>query len=318
MDAGRQAILFLNRRGASRLLVCVQCGGVPQCPRCSVHMTYHAANGRLMCHYCGHSEPAPEACPDCGGPLKPVGFGTQRVEEQLRALLPGRKILRMDADTVSAVHSHEQLLERFERERIPVLVGTQMVAKGLNFPNVTLVGVLDADMSLYVESFRAAETTFSMLTQVVGRSGRGSAQGRAIIQTMTPEHPVIQLAARQDYDRFYAMEVALRQLRGCPPFRSVMVFHFSGLFEERVADGARLFRAMLVEQLQRPGAPAMTVLGPAPAPVARVNNRFRYRLTISCDNTRPVRRLLAALLRQFAADGRARGVTAYVDTNPYD
>lgn len=318
VEDGHQAILFLNRRGASRLLVCVQCGDVAQCPRCSVHMTYHAANHRLMCHYCGHSEPVPEACPKCGGPLKLVGFGTQRVEEQLRELLPGREILRMDADTVSAVHSHEQLLERFEKERIPVLVGTQMVAKGLNFPNVTLVGVLDADMSLYTESFRAAETTFSMLTQVVGRSGRGSEEGTAMIQTMTPDNPVIRLAARQDYDRFYGMESALRQLRGCPPFRSLAAIHFSGLLEERVAAGARRFRELLVAQLTRPGAPAMTVLGPAPATVARVNNRFRYRLTLSFRNSRQIRRMIAELLRTFAADGRARGVTAFVDTNPYD
>ncbi len=319
VQAGRQAILFLNRRGASRYLMCVQCGEVPQCPRCSVHLTYHAANRRLMCHYCGHSEPLPRACPACGGPLKPMGVGTQRVEEQLHTLLPDSEILRMDADTVSAVHSHRQLLERFEKEKIPVLVGTQMVTKGLNFDNVTLVGVLDADMSLYSDGYRAAETTFSVITQVVGRAGRGSARGRAVIQTMTPENAVITLAARQDYDGFYQMEIGLRQLRACPPFRDLVVVTFSGCLEDRVVAGARRFRQALSEALAAAGYTRRdaALLGPAPASVAKVNNRYRYRLTLCCANSRPLRQLVAGQLRQFAKDSRSRGVTAFADVNPY-
>lgn len=170
MEAGEQSILFLNRRGASRMVTCGECGEVPTCPRCSVHLTYHSANGRLMCHYCGHSEPLPDACPSCGGALNFLGYGTQKVEEELHAAFPGREILRMDTDTVSATQSHEKLLSRFEKERIPVLVGTQMVAKGLDFENVTLVGVISADLSLYVDDYRAGERTFSLLTQVVGLS----------------------------------------------------------------------------------------------------------------------------------------------------
>ncbi len=315
---GRQTILFLNRRGASRFVVCVDCGEVPQCPRCSVHLTYHAANGRLMCHYCGYSEPMAEACPACGGHLKQVGAGTQRVVEELRQLFPGTEVLRMDADAVSALHPHEALLERFEKEKIPILVGTQMVAKGLNFENVTLVGVLDADISLYAEDYRAAETTFSLLTQVVGRAGRGGAGGVALIQTMTPENRVIQLAAAQDYDSFYSMEIGMRRLRGSPPFRDLTVVTFTGPFEDRVAAGARLFREALLRTL--PACPGLTVnvLGPAPAAVVKVNNRYRYRLTLCCPGSRALRELVSYLLREFAKDKRNRGVTAFADCNPYD
>jgi primosomal protein N' (replication factor Y) len=272
-----------------------------------------------MCHYCGHSQPLPDRCPQCGGPLKQVGVGTQKVQEELATLFPGRAVLRMDADTISATNSHEKVLSKFEKEKIPMLIGTQMVTKGLNFDNVTLVGVLDADMSLYVDSYRASETTFSMITQVVGRAGRGQSEGRALIQTMTPENTVMTLAARQDYDSFYDMEIQLRQLRNCPPFADLITVTFTGLFENQVIEGAVRFRDTLGQQLQRacPQEP-VTVLGPAPAAVTKVNNTYRYRLTISCHNTKPLRTLLAALLKDFAKDKRSKGVTAFADCNPYD
>ena len=190
LERGEQSILFLNRRGSSRMLLCGECGHVPECPRCSAPLTYHSANGRLMCHHCGHSQRSFEACPACGGIMKRVGAGTQKVEEELATLFPGVKLLRMDADTTA--EGHEKLLRRFEKERIPILLGTQMVAKGLDFENVTLVGVLAADLSLYLENYRAAERTFSLLTQVVGRAGRGGKSGRAVIQTYTPGNDVIQ------------------------------------------------------------------------------------------------------------------------------
>ena len=202
-QAGKQTILLLNRRGNSRALVCIDCRQTPECPRCSVHLTYHSANSRLMCHYCGFSMAAPARCPACGGPLKAIGTGTQKVQQELTALFPDMETSRMDADTVSAVNTHEKILEHFQKENVPVLLGTQMVAKGLNLPNVTLVGVLDGDLSLYSGGFRAGETTFNMLTQVVGRAGRGDSAGRAVIQTLQPEHQVIGLAAKQDYDGFY-------------------------------------------------------------------------------------------------------------------
>ena len=215
--ADKQSILFLNRRGNSRALVCVECRQAPECPRCSARLTYHSANGRLMCHYCGYSQPAARRC-SCGGALKPIGTGTQKAQQELQTLLPDMEVARMDADTVTATNTHEQILQKFQENRTPVLLGTQMVAKGLNLPEVTLVGVLDADLSLYSESFRAAETTFNMLTQVVGRAGRGETAGQAVVQTLVPEHPVLNLAAQQDYDSFYELEIRLRQSLGNPPF----------------------------------------------------------------------------------------------------
>lgn len=318
--AGHQTILFLNRRGSSRLLVCVDCGHVPECPRCSVSLTYHGANRRLMCHYCNYSEPLPARCPVCGGPLKQVGAGTQRVQEDLKRLWPEVRTLRMDADTISAAHPHEQILRQFQQEKIPVLIGTQMVAKGLNFENVTLVGVLDADQSLYVSHFRAAETTFSMLAQVIGRAGRGQTEGLAVIQTMTPEHPVIQLAAAQDYAAFYEMEIQLRQLRHCPPFADEIMITFHGASEEAVIESAVRFRTRLERQLQTKvyAQQQVQVLGPAPAPVVKVNNRYRHRLTLNCKNTRPLRELLAYLIREFTRDRKNRGVSAYADVNAYE
>ncbi|MEA4965697.1 MAG: primosomal protein N' [Oscillospiraceae bacterium] len=314
-NEGRQAILFLNRRGTSRMMVCVDCGDVPQCPNCSVNLTYHRANGRLMCHYCGHSQPVPQNCPQCGGHLKTVGFGTQRVQAELEALLPGKEILRMDADTVTATNSHEAILTRFREENLPVLVGTQMVTKGLNFPNVNLVGVLDADAALYMENFRAAETAFSIITQVVGRSGRGTEDGRALIQTMTPENPVLQLAARQDYDGFYALELPLRQLRGCPPFADLITLTFSGPFECKAEEASERFRGMLEAALPKTTL-QMRILGPAPAPVARVCGRYRYRLTLSLQATREARGLVAYLLREFSKE--KSGVGVFADLNSYE
>ena len=213
IDRGEQAILFLNRRGASRIAACGECGETPACPRCSVRLTYHSANRRLMCHYCGWSQPLPERCPSCGGLLNFVGAGTQKVEEELRALFPGTRVMRMDADTVSAAHSHQAMLDQFRRERIPILLGTQMVAKGLDFENVTLVGAVSADQLLYTGSICASERAFSLLTQVVGRAGRGEKAGRAVVQTFTPDSDVVRFAAAQDYDSFYAQEAAIRQAR---------------------------------------------------------------------------------------------------------
>ena len=310
---GRQSILFLNRRGAGRCMVCVECGETPQCPRCSVSLTYHKANHRLMCHYCGHSQPVQERCTQCGGPMKIVGTGTQKVEQELQERFPGVPALRMDADTITASNSHEAILERFRTEKIPILIGTQMVTKGLNFENVTLVGVIDADMSLYVNHFRASETTFSMLTQVIGRSGRGAYQGRAMIQTMTPEHSVIRLAACQDYDRFFEQEITLRQLHGFPPFADLFTVEFIGLFDSATLSAAYDFRCMLEQ-----AGPELQILGPSPAPVAKVNNRYRYRLTVRCGNSRPVRLLLSQQLQLFSKDKKHKGITAIADINSYE
>ena len=248
-EAGKQTVLLLNRRGNSRCLVCVDCRKTPECPRCSQRLTYHSANHRLMCHYCGFSQPAPERCPSCGGPLKTLGTGTQKVQQELEALFPDLESIRMDADTVSAVNTHEKILDRFQREKIPILLGTQMVAKGLNLPDVTLVGVLDADLSLYTGGYRAGETTFNMLTQVVGRAGRGDAPGRAILQTLVPEHQVIGLAARQDYDGFYDLEIQLRRVQSAPPFGDIAGVIFTGQEERAVLRGAVKLRDSLLDCL---------------------------------------------------------------------
>ena len=322
MDARRaekQTILFLNRRGNSRALVCVECRQAPECPRCNARLTYHSANERLMCHYCGYSQPASRRC-SCGGALKSIGTGTQKAQQELLELFPDMPVSRMDTDTVTATNTHEQILREFEQNKIPVLLGTQMVAKGLNLTNVTLVGVLDADLSLYSSSFRAAETTFNMLTQVVGRAGRGQAGGQALIQTLVPEHPVINLAAKQDYDGFYEMEIGLRRALGNPPFGDLAEVTFTGQDEVQVLRAGAKFRDSLLSCLALPEYQQehCTVLGPAPCVVPKINYNFRYALTLRCRMTKRLRQLLAHLLRQFAQDGINRGVSAFVDVNGYD
>ena len=319
-DAGQQTILFLNRRGNSRALVCIDCREAPECPRCTARLTYHSANERVMCHYCGFSHPAPTRCPKCGGPLKRMGTGTQKVQQEIQGIFSDIAVDRMDADTVSATNTHEKILDHFKNEHVPVLIGTQMVAKGLNLPDVTLVGVLDADLSLYTDSFRAAETTFNMLTQVVGRAGRGDTTGRAMIQTMVPEHKVITLAANQDYDGFYELEIGLRRVQHCPPFGDLATVTFTGQEEGRVLHGAVKFRDSLSACLRSKeyAGEICTVLGPAPCAVAKINYNFRYRLSLRCRMTRPLRLLLAHLLRQFSQDKENRGVSAFIDVNGFD
>ena len=319
-DDGKQTILLLNRRGNSRALVCVDCRETPECPRCDLRMTYHSANNRLMCHYCGFSQPSPERCPSCGGPMKSIGTGTQKIQSELEFLFPDWESLRMDTDTVNAVNTHEKILDQFQKENIPVLIGTQMVAKGLNLPEVTLVGVLDADLSLYTGGYRAGETTFNMLTQVVGRAGRGETAGRAVIQSLVPEHQIIRLAAKQDYDGFYDLEINLRRVQNAPPFGDIAVITVTGREETAVLRGAAKFRDSLQACLKQPGYSRenCTVLGPAPCAVAKINYNFRYQLTLRCRMTKNLRLLLAHLLREFSKDKANRNVNAFIDVNGYD
>ncbi len=318
LTAGEQTILFLNRRGANRMVSCGECGEVPLCPRCSVHLTYHSANGRLMCHHCGHSQRLPDACPVCGGGFQFIGVGTQKLQGELEELFPGTEIIRMDADTVSAAQSHEKLLGRFQEKRVPILLGTQMVAKGLDFENVTLVGVIAADLSLYVDDFRAAERTFSLLTQVIGRAGRGARTGRAVIQTYTPDHEVIRFAAAQDYDSFYDQEIGLRRLCHYPPYCDVIVLTTSGVDESAVLRTCMRLRAGLEAALGDQPEQSLQILGPAPAAVAKVNNRYRYRLTVLGQNTKPLRRLISQLLHAVHQDKNSRGVSVFADPDPLD
>lgn len=320
IDRGEQAILFVNRRGSSNLVQCGECGQSPCCPRCSVHLTYHKANGRLMCHHCGYSHPLPPSCPECGGLFSFSGIGTQKVEEELHRLFPHIQVLRMDTDTVSGAQGHSKLLAQFRDERIPVLVGTQMVAKGLDFENVTLVGAVAADQTLYVEDYRGGERTFSLLTQVVGRAGRGAKTGRAIIQTFTPEHEVIRCASIQDYDGFYEQEIRMRQLRDYPPFGEFFVLHVTGEEEHEVLEVCMRLRRILEQILAQPAyaSSPCRLLGPAPAHIVKVNHRYRYQITLQTQNSRLIRQLVAHVVRQAQADKANRRVCIYADQNTQD
>ena len=316
IDRGEQSILFINRRGANRLISCGECGFVYKCPRCSVSLTYHSSNNRLLCHYCGYSQRPDEACPDCGGGLKYIGVGTQMVETELKDLFPGIEVLRMDADTVAPAGSHERLLERFRTEKIPVMVGTQMVTKGLNFENVTLVGVISADQSLYAGDYRAGERTFSLITQVVGRSGRGQKPGRAVIQTFTPDNETIVQAAAQDYPAFYRSEIEIRKLQHTPPFSELLSVTASGMNEEHVYRACRQIQQRL-EGLVSPSGSA-EVLGPAPLAVVKVNNRYRYRVMIYGQPGSGLRGIVAGVVMEFCRDKAFADVAIYADNDPND
>ena len=316
IESGEQSILFINRRGANKLVSCGECGFVYRCPKCSVSLTYHSARRRLMCHYCGYSRRVDGVCPDCGGDLKYVGSGTQHVEEELRGCFPDTEILRMDTDTVTPLGSHEKLLERFRSENVPIMVGTQMVTKGLNFENVTLVGVICADQSLYSGDYRAGERTFSLITQVVGRSGRGEKAGRAVIQTFTPDNQTIRQAAVQDYEDFYASEIELRALQNAPPIVERYTVTASGQSEEQVEWTSRyLFDLMSLAAVEIPGT---TVLGPAPLSVFKVNDRFRYRVNVTGKNGTAIRKAIAAAIIECSGDKRFRGVSIFADHDPQD
>ena len=316
LAAGEQSIFFLNRRGTAGLIHCRECGYTYSCPNCSVSLTWHADRNRLVCHYCGHTERPGESCPDCGG--KPVFEqpGTQKLQQELECLYPGVQVLRLDADTVSAAGSHEAILSRFRREKIPILIGTQMVTKGLNFPNVTLVGILSADQALYGGNFRSAERCFSQLTQVIGRSGRGEKPGRAMIQTFSPSNSVILQASVQDYDSFYESELRMRRLQYSPPFADVVSITASGLLEEDVLRCCSGIRALALDELRH--RQDFRVLGPAPLPVVKVSGRFRYRVNLCCRCDREVREFLSALLIMTGGDKEFKGVSVYADVNPME
>ncbi len=316
IERGEQSILFLNRRGAHKLVSCGECGYTYKCPRCSIALTYHSATGRLMCHYCGFSRRLDAACPDCGGQFCFIGAGTQLVEEELHELFGEIPIMRMDTDTVTPAGSHERLLERFREENIPILVGTQMVTKGLNFENVTLVGVLSADQSLYAGDYRAGERTFSLITQVVGRSGRGEKPGRAVIQTFTPNNETIRQAAEQDYEAFYRSELELRRLQGTPPFRDLLAVTASGLDESQVVRTCRYVKQRLQQLLS--DQPELTLLGPTPLAVVRVNLRYRYRVNLSCRSSAAVRAAISQVVTECGSDKRFRGVSVFGDNDPSD
>ena len=314
LERGEQSILFINRRGANKLISCGECGHIYRCPNCSVALTYHSSNRRLMCHYCGYSRKPDPFCPDCGGLLTFIGAGTQLIEEERKQLFPDAGVIRMDTDTVKAAGNHETLLERFRKDKIPIMVGTQMVTKGLNFENVTLIGVLSADQSLYCGDYRSGERTFSLITQVVGRSGRGNKPGRAVIQTFTPQNEIIRLAAAQDYDGFYHSEIRLRRLQHTPPFADIISITASGAEESAVLKCCSDIHSILAASVR--SRPDVNILGPAPLPVVKVNNRYRYRVNLSCRADKEMRELVSAVLIKLNSSGKYRGVSIFADNNP--
>ncbi len=312
----RQAILFINRRGNSRVIGCGVCGWVPECPSCSANMTYHSVSGRAMCHYCGASMKITGKCPVCGaGELFTEIPGTQKVEEELHIKFPSAGVLRMDADTMSSKGAHEKLLTKFSKGSADILLGTQMVTKGLDFENVTLVGVLDADQSLYASDYRAREHTFALITQVVGRAGRRFDKGRAVIQTYSPNHSVIITAARQDYERFFENELNVRRALECPPAAELTIITAVSEHEERVLKALITLQERLQSLMEGQFADVKTsVLGPAANQVVKVMGRYRYHLTMRSDNSQRWRALISGVLKEFMSDSKNRDVTVYAAT----
>lgn len=314
LEAHKQTILLLNRRGYQTVAQCEDCREVLKCPKCSVPMVYHKASHKLLCHYCGSQmDPPPKNCPACGGKLQYRGFGTQKAEEELAKLFPEARVLRMDQDSTAAKDAHEKLLARFADHEYDIMVGTQMVAKGLDFEDVTLVGVLGIDSLLFAQGFRAYETVFSLITQVVGRSGRAKDPGFAIIQTTDPDNPVLNLAAAQDYDAFFEQEIAYRRLGLYPPFCGLCVIGFAGGKEIEVARAAARFSALLGQQAARQPDLPLRVLGPTPGNIEKINDTYRYKLTIKCRNDRRFRDLVRETLGLYEQEKLPSKASVVVD-----
>ena len=313
LDAGKQTILLLNRRGYQTMAQCEDCCEVLKCTKCSVPMVYHKAAHKVLCHYCGSQMEPPTVCPDCGGKLQYRGFGTQKAEEELAKLFPDARVLRMDQDSTAAKDAHEKLLARFANHEYDIMVGTQMVAKGLDFEDVTLVGVLGIDSLLFAQGFRAYENVFSLITQVVGRSGRARDPGFAIIQTTDPDNPVLNLAAAQDYDAFFEQEIAYRKLGLYPPFCGLCVIGFAGAKEIEVARAAARFAALLGQQAAKQPDLPLRVLGPTPGSIEKINDTYRYKLTIKCRNDRRFRDLVRSTLERYEQEKLPSKATVAVD-----
>ena len=314
LDTEKQTILLLNRRGYQTIAQCEDCREVLKCQKCSVPMVYHKSAHKLLCQYCGSQmDPPPQKCPTCGGKLQYRGFGTQKAEEELAKLFPEARILRMDQDSTAAKDAHEKLLAKFARHEYDIMVGTQMVAKGLDFEDVTLVGVLGIDSLLFAQGFRAYETVFSLVTQVVGRSGRAKDPGFAIIQTTDPNNPVLNLAAAQDYDAFFEQEIAYRKLGLYPPFCGLCVVGFAGPKEIEVARAAARFAALLGQQAAKQPDLPLRVLGPTPGNIEKINEAYRYKLTVKCRNDRRFRDLMRETLGLYEQEKLPGKATVVVD-----
>ena len=305
LERGEQSLILLNRRGYYTYVCCIACGEVAMCPNCGVALTYHKSGDNLCCHYCGFMKSGAGQCGKCGSRfLRNTGTGTQRIENELQELLPTARILRMDADTTMTKGAYERGFGSFGNREYDIMVGTQMIAKGLDFPNVTLVGILLIDNSLYAGDYLGYERTFSLITQVVGRSGRGDKKGRAFLQTFTPDHYVLRLSARQDYRGFYEEEAAIRQTLLFPPFCDLCVAEICDVIEKNALEASKAFVAIIEEVLTKTKPIPIRVLGPVKSGIGSINGRFRYRLIIKCRNTPVFREIIRKSLVQAYSDKR--------------
>lgn len=318
LEAKNQSILLMNRRGYNTFVACDSCGSVVTCPYCSISMTFHLSNKKLMCHYCGYTTDFKTKCDVCGKEnVRYSGYGTQRIEEELHSLLPEARILRMDTDSNSGRYAFEKNITAFGNNEYDIMLGTQMVAKGLDFENVTLVGVINADQQLNNDDFRSEELTFDLLTQVVGRCGRGKNKGTAVIQTMTPENNIIALAKTQNYDEFYKDEIEIRRMMTYPPFCDICAVYTVSEDELKALSAARIFLEEFKKRAKcEKDALKVIVLPVMPPRIAKVNNKFRYRIIIKCKNSAAFRKIISELLIEFGASKTFGDVTVFADINP--
>jgi len=311
LELGQQTILFLNRRGFSTSMLCQQCGHVCRCPNCSLSLTLHRADNRLACHLCGHAAKPPSRCPECRDPgIQHAGIGTQRVEETIRKFFPTARIARMDADTMTRKGSYGEVLGKFRARQIDILIGTQMIAKGLDFPNVTLVGIINADIGLHSPDFRAGERTFQLLTQVAGRAGRGETEGEVIVQTFSPASPSIQHARHHDYAGFYEQEISFREAFRHPPFTRMLLLQIRGASLETTAAAAEA----VSRELRASAPPAVEVSEAAPAPLERAHGQYRYHVALKSVSGSALGRLVR---ESGLADLLPAGVILTMDVDPY-
>lgn len=318
LDNNKQVILLINRRGYNTFIACNDCGHVITCPNCSISLTYHSASNRLVCHYCGYTKKLDNVCPECKGDnIRYSGFGTQKIEDELAYLFPDARILRMDADTTSTKFSHEKMFNAFANHEYDIMIGTQMVAKGLDFDDVTLVGVVNADNSLYDESYNSAERCFDLITQVVGRSGRRDGNGKAVIQTINPYNQTLEYASNQDYKSFYENEIELRKLLTYPPYCDIISVSFIGENENKVALCSKKFFELLIEENEK-YKHKIIVLGPSVAKIAKLNNTYRYRLSVKCKNSKNIRNMFNDIQKNISKIKEYKDVSVSLDINPYD
>lgn len=318
MASGKQAILLLNRRGYNTFAACNSCGKVMVCPNCSISLTYHSKNNRLMCHYCGYSEGFTNTCRECGEQTVAYsGTGTQKLEEELKESLPEANILRLDTDTTSSRYSFENSLKKFTNGDYNIMVGTQMVAKGLDFPNVTLVGIISIDQQLYNDDYKSSERAFDLLTQVIGRAGRGDYKGKAIIQTSFPENEIIRLSAEQNYEAFYDLEIRMRKAMVYPPYCDLCTVSFVGVDELQTKSASKIFMEALKQRHKSDYSDLnLMVLGPIAPRLSKVSGKYRYRLIVKCRNNKRLREFISGMLKDFAKDSRFSKTTIFADIDP--